>query len=307
MMIRTLFAAGLFLLSSCSWDNDERFLPAWQGSWLLVDLPNGTRELIRVGETTVERTGLNMVALAPWEQSWWAVTGNRLSERDLFSGAELASWPLPGNGYTGLAAGLDHLFLSSADSAVWMFTRKNETWTEIPLSGPGNRVRARSDRAFVQTGARKVMIIQEQTRSIRDSVQFARNIESMQVDGEYSIMIESAEAQNRFRTRLSYHNANPLPLEQPISYEREWYSPIASARFGRELTGVLRQQNGCLEGYPELCGDQFWPIWAGGEVLVVARDSLFRYDIRTSRLLHQYGSWEGVLVDGFDHMAAEEE
>lgn len=307
MTIRTLLAAGFLLLASCGWDDDEQYLPVWQGSWLLVDLPGGNRELVKIGETGFERTGIQAVALAAGTQSWWTINGSNLSERDFSSGEELNSRALPAGTFSGLAIGLDHLYLSSADSAVWMLNNKKQDWTEVRISGPGGLIRARSDRAFVQTGTKKVMILQEQARSIRDSVLFARNIGTMQVDGEYSIMIESAEGQSRFRTRLSYHNASPLPLEQPISFEREWYSPIASPRFGREITGVLRLQNGCLEGYPALCGDQFWPIWAWGEVLVVARDSLFRFDLRTQELLHQYGSWEGAIVDGFDHLEAQED
>ncbi|MDP5169873.1 MAG: hypothetical protein NWR72_06485 [Bacteroidia bacterium] len=297
--INPSFVVLLLLLTSCGWDTDETYIPTWQASWLITQDSLGGRHLLRIDSSTVIEYADVPRAMDLADGEWWTLdAAATLSQRDLKTGEVISSWTIPGQDHQDVARGLERIYVTGADSSLYFFHPKKESWVAVDLPGKGGLVSTRADRAFVQVEDSVVLRVQEQTYSFTDTIYFTTTIKGFQKDGSHITYVFSTDGVSLFRTRMLYSNATMNPFQQRVSLEEILISPYRRQEFGQEYTDNLEVADGCLTRVNTICGQQFWPIWETGDILIFDHDSLFRYDLRSGEKLFSYGKSSGSITDG---------
>lgn len=289
------------ILSSCGWDTDIDQIPEWQATWLIVQDSAAQVRWMKVDSTSIMEIheGSTPVSIdATYAQLWTVNTDGSISLRETATGTVEEKLFLPSGSATELAIGLEQLYVSGTDSAVHFLDLKKKIWNRLAVDGLPGLIETRSDRGFVVLNDTIVYIVQEQAFIPRDTLHYSIPIISLENDpGVYTFVMHQPSPEIKL-SRINYHDQFFLFVERAIEEDSRLINPVGRVFYGREYLGDIGIVNGCLLSTPGVCGDQFWPIWEEGMILVQRGRNLFRYDLFSGELVYEYGSFEGKIIDG---------
>lgn len=289
------------MLSSCGWDTDVDQVPEWKASWLTVRDSSLQVAWLRVDATSITEIIEESSPISidgNYSQIWTVNSDGSISLRESETGEIEETFFLPSGNATELAIGLEQLYISGTDSAIHFLDLKKKTWNRLAVDGIPGLIETRSDRGYVVVNDTIVLIIQEQAFVPRDTIQYSIPIVSLHNDPEiYTFLVHRPLPDIRL-SRINYHDQVFQFIERPIEEDRRLINPLGRSVYGSEYIGDLGIENGCLISQPTICGDQFWPVWEAGLILVQDEGNLFRYDLFSGELVFDYGPFEGLISDG---------
>lgn len=291
----------VLVLTSCGWDTDVDQIPEWKATWLVLEDSSSGMTWLRIDSTSlieITENALPSSIDATYDQLWSVNSDGSVSLRDPVTGEIVDSYSLPTGEALDLAIGLNHLYISGSDSAVHFLDLKKRTWNQLTLTGLPGLIETRSDRGYVVVDDTTVFIVQEQAFSPRDTLYYSIPIVSLHNDpGVFTFLFHQASPKIRL-SRINYHDQVFRFIERATEEDLRLINPLGREVYGREYIGDLEVRDGCLVSGPGICGDQFWPIWELGFILIQREGNLFRYDLFTGELLYDYGSFVGIITDG---------
>lgn len=298
--ILLLLFCGL-LLTTCGWDTDIDEAPEWKATWLIVQDSSDRVRWLRVDSTSITEinTGSTPVSLdATYSHLWSVNTDGSISRRESETGTIEETFQLPSGQAVELAIGLEQLYVSGTDSAVHFLDLKRETWNQLFVNGQPGLIETRSDRGFVVIDDTIVLIVQEQAFAPRDTLHYTIPILSLHNDpGIYTFLMHQSFPEISL-SRINYHDQIFQFIERTTEEDLRLINPVGRSIYGKEYIGNIGIENGCLISLSAICGDQFWPIWKAGFLLVRRGGNLFRYDLFSGELVYEYGPFEGFITDG---------
>lgn len=287
-------------LTGCGWDTDEEFLPEWKASWILSKDSTGARSWMlftQEGMLTMPST-VTPKRITSWQDDLWAAdVDGKVLQLDAESGEVLNQFSPPSGLAIETGGGLDQLYVCTDDSMLYLFDGV-DTWTARSLPAQPGLIQTRSDRAFLVIGDTVIWKIQEQTFSPRDSFSFTRAVTRLQNDNGVETWVTHEDSSDLYLSRLNYHGQVFRFYEQRQLVDDILYNPLLRAETGIEYIGNLEVEEGCLTTFPEICGDQFWPVWEAGLLIVTRSDSAYLYNLIGGQILRSFGAFSGRITDG---------
>ncbi len=298
--ILLLLVCGL-LLPSCGWDSDIDEVPKWKTTWLIVQDSTAQVRWMSVDSTSITETNIGPTPVsidAIYSQLWSVNADGSISRREPETGTIEETFQLPSGQAAELAIGLEQLYVSGTDSAVHFLDLKQETWNQLFVNGQPGLIETRSDKGYVVVDDTIVLIVQEQAFVPRDTLHYSLPIRSLHNDpGIYTFLMHQPSPEIRL-SRINYHDQIFQFIERTTEEDLRLINPLGRSIYGKEYIGNIGIENGCLISIPAICGDQFWPIWEAGLLLVQRGGNLFRYDLFSGELVYEYGVFEGLITDG---------
>lgn len=296
-----LLLVCLLFLTSCGWDSDIDEVPEWKTTWLIVQDSTDQVKWVSIDSTSITEINAGPTPIsidAAYSQLWTVNTDGSISRREPETGTVVESFQLPSGTATNLAIGLEQLYVSGTDSAVHFLDLKKNRWNRLEVPGVPGLIETRSDRGFIVVNDTTVLIIQEQAFVPRDTIHYSIPIMSLQNDpGIYTFLLHEPSPTVKL-SRINYHDQIFQFIERPIEEDSRLINPLNRQIFGNEYIGDLSITDDCVVSIPAICGDQFWPIWEVGLLLVQRDENLFRYDLFSGELRYDYGTFEGIITDG---------
>lgn len=296
-----LLLAWTVFLSSCGWDSDIDQAPEWKATWLIVKDSSLQVKWVRVDSGSLVEISEGTIPLsidATYSQLWTVNTDGSITRREPETGLVEKSFQLPSGTASDLAIGLEQLYVSGSDSAIHFLDLKKETWNRLEVQGLPGLIETRSDRGYVVVNDTIVLIVQEQAFVPRDTLHYSIPIISLHNDpGIYTFLMHQPSPEITL-SRINYHDQIFQFIERTIEEDLRLINPLGRSMYGTEYIGDLAILDGCLDSSQIICGDQFWPIWEEGAILVQRNRKLFRYDLFSGELIHDYGSFEWEITDG---------
>lgn len=293
--------ACIIFLTSCGWDSDIEEAPEWKATWLIVEDSSMQVKWLRVDSTSITEgfEGSPPVSIdATYSHLWTVNTDGSIALREPETGTIEQLYSLPSGNATELAIGLDQLYVSGTDSAIHFLDINKETWNRLEVDGLPGLIETRSDRGYVVVNDTIVLIVQEQAFVPRDTLYYSIPIVSIHNDpGIYTFLMHHPAPEITL-SRINYHDQVFQFIERSIEEDLRLINPLGRSIYGKEYIGDLAISDGCLVSVQTICGDQFWPIWESGFILVQRDETLFRYDLFSGELAYEYGPFEGLIVDG---------
>lgn len=293
--------ACIIFLPSCGWDSDIEEAPEWKATWLIVEDSSMQVKWLRIDSTSITEVneGSPPVSIdATYSQLWTVNTDGSIALKEPETGTIQQRYSLPSGNATDLAIGLDQLYVSGTDSAVHFLDFNKETWNRLEVNGLPGLIETRSDRGYVVVNDTIVLIVQEQAFVPRDTLHYTIPILSLHNDpGIYTFLMHQPFPEISL-SRINYHDQIFQFIERTIEEDLRLINPVGRSIYGNEYIGNLTVADGCLISMPAICGDQFWPIWEAGFLLIQRGGNLFRYDLFSGELVYEYGPFEGLITDG---------
>lgn len=286
-------------LLGCGWDTDEEYIPSWESTWLVLE-QQGLFSIVQVTaqEVFTHPSFPSISRLVQWNKCLWGTTSaGTLVQIDPRTAEIVKQISLPSGQAIEVGAGLSCITVCSDDSTLFLYDGEDE-WRSLPLPGLPILIQGRSDRSFVVIDDSIVWKIQEQTLGLRDTFSFHRPVTKLQNDNGVHTYLSHADSSSLYLSRLNYHGQASRYYEVAQAATDIQFNPLLRAESGIEFLGNLEIKNGCLTAPSGICGDQFWPIWETGKILVQRSDSLILYDLHSARVLHNYGFFSGQIRDG---------
>lgn len=289
------------ILSACGLDTDADYIPDWKATWIVVEDSTSAIQWIRIDSVSVSVSTTNSPPIsvdAADDQLWTVNSDGSITSRALESGDIESSYTLPSGEPQSLAIGLDQLYVSGTDSAIHFLDLTSRDWQRLPVDGLPGLIETRSDRGFVVVNDTIVIIVQEQAFSPRDTLFYSIPITALRNDPDIYTFLFHDSAPDFRLSRINYHDQVFQYIERRTDGDGLLINPVKRRIYDQEYLGDLGITEGCLTSLSSICGDQFWPIWEVGMILVVREGILYRHDLFSGEVLQEYGEFEGEITDG---------
>lgn len=266
----------LSLLTACSFEQDDRFVPRWQQSWLLTQGAVGSSPVLwQLDSLGMRQRNEAPLQMAGAGERWYSLQANGdLARRDPATGDILARWAIPSGRGDQVAIGLDKVLV--ADSVgPWLhfFDPQRETWLSDSLCAPVTALQPFEDRSFVVLDDTLLYLYQEQMAAARDSMVLPEPVAYLQRTDGHRLSIFTRRNGSLGLVNSSYHGLSPVSGSRRQSADLILISPFARQSFGQEYLGRIEVDTaGC---WNQLCADHWEPMWKAGQAWLY-QDSRWR-------------------------------